>query len=89
MTELELQAEVLAALARDGWLVHHCCDSRHCQGPKGFPDVIAVGNGRLLVAELKSDDGRWSRDQLEWRAAFRSAGVDVAEIRPGTWWAPG
>lgn len=85
MTEQELQSLVLAELDGQGLLAHHCRDSRHCDGPKGFPDVIAVGNGRLVVAELKSDDGRWNLAQLGWRHAFRSAGVDVLELRPADW----
>jgi hypothetical protein len=85
MTEQELQALVLEHCGRQGLLAHHCRDSRHCDGPRGFPDLIAVGAGRLIVAELKSDDGRWNRDQLEYRARFRAAGIDVLELRPGNW----
>ena len=85
VTELELQALVLEHCQDPGLYAHHCRDSRHCDGPRGFPDLIAVGGGRLVVAELKSDDGRWNRDQLEWRARFRAAGVDVLELRPDDW----
>lgn len=85
MTEGELQALVQSDLEAAGWLTHHCRDSRACDGQPGFPDLVAVRDGQLLVAELKSEHGRWSLEQLRWRRQLGEAGLEVREIRPGSW----
>lgn len=85
VNEKELQDLVQEQLEEDGWLTHHCRNSRLCIGRRGFPDLVAVRSGQLLVAELKAEDGRWSEDQLRWRLELRAAGIDVAELRPDTW----
>ncbi len=35
-------------------------------GHKGFPDYVAVKDGRFLLIELKSEAGKLSEEQLEW-----------------------
>lgn len=47
------------------------------RGEPGFPDYIAVRNGRLLVAEIKSTTGRLSRAQSAWLEQLRNAGVET------------
>lgn len=77
MTEDDLLARVEVELNLGGWRWHHCPRSIRCHGGPGWPDIIAFRPGRILAAELKSDDGRPSREQLR-------AGVDIA--RSGAAW---
>ena len=66
MNETELQHKVQAICEELDLLWHHCCDPRKCTGNKGLPDLIIVGPGGLLLAELKSDDGTTSAHQDLW-----------------------
>lgn len=91
MSETTWQAHVVG-FARDyGWKVFHdqaTNTRRRCvacgavrRGPrnqKGFLDLLLIRGSRLIVAELKSEDGVVSPDQEEWLAAWR--GVPGAEV---------
>lgn len=66
MSEAELVAEILKLIAKAGLLVHHCRDSRHCEGPKGFPDLVIVGPQGVIFREVKSEHGETSADQDRW-----------------------
>lgn len=44
------------------------------QGDKGFPDLVLAKDGRVLVAELKTDIGRTTPEQREWLAALGGHG---------------
>jgi len=48
---------------------------------QGFPDLIIVGS-RVIARELKSEQGRLTPEQVAWRAALYTAGVDATEWRP-------
>lgn len=52
---------------------------------KGFPDLVMVKQGRMIVAELKSDKGVLSKDQKKWVKAMHSAGVEAYVWRPKDW----
>ena len=66
VTEAGLLQEVHALCGEFGLLVHHCRDSRACDGNKGLPDLIIAGPGGVIFAELKSEDGERSADQDLW-----------------------
>jgi hypothetical protein len=52
----------------------------------GFPDLLLVKDGRLIVAELKSETGQVSKAQALWLAAFSLVpGIEVAIWRPTQW----
>jgi hypothetical protein len=48
----------------------------------GFPDLILLKPGRLIVAELKSPKGRVSPDQKEWHTLLASVGITVHVWKP-------
>jgi len=50
-------------------------------GDKGFPDYIAVRPPRLLIAELKSEDGKLTDDQQLWLDALREC-VRMITLEP-------
>lgn len=48
-----------------GWdLIYHTYDSRRSR--RGFPDLVMVRNGRMILAEVKSSSGTMSEDQVRW-----------------------
>lgn len=65
-TETGLQLEVQDLCDELGLLWHHCRDSRKCAGKGGFPDLIIVGIGGVIFAELKGADGDTSAYQDRW-----------------------
>jgi hypothetical protein len=61
---------------RLGWMVYWTWNSRH--SPPGFPDIIAVRDGHVVVAELKVGRNRCTSEQLAWLDAWRQVpGVTV------------
>jgi hypothetical protein len=69
----------LAKLGR--WRRYHTFDSR--RSTHGFPDWVLVRDGRLVFAELKSEDGQVRQDQREWLDALSEvAGAEVYVWRP-------
>jgi hypothetical protein len=99
MPERALQGQIEALARMAGWAVWHDRATNlpracwHCGRPprvrrnvRGFPDLVLVKPGRLVVAELKSEAGRLSPDQRAWLALFRAVpGVEVYEWRPADW----
>lgn len=72
-----------------GLLLHHCRDSRHCDGTPGLPDVILVGPGGVAFRELKSSPHGVTPAQTAWKWALRAAGADhgmwlPSHVRNGT-----
>lgn len=84
------QLRRITDLAREhGLLLHHCRDSRHCDGDPGLPDVILVGPGGVMWRELKSSPHNMTRGQSDWKWALRAAGADhgiwlPSHLRNGT-----
>lgn len=53
---------------------------------KGFPDLVMIRRGALIVAELKMPKGKLSMEQLEWFDAFRSIGCGrIEKWTPDDW----
>lgn len=82
MSERTFQDDHVLPLARQfGWLAYHTHDSR--RSVAGFPDIIALRGERMVVAELKSEKGRLTKDQLKWLTMFQSIpGAEVFVWRP-------
>ena len=77
-------------LRERGWLVHYERQSGYKatdgswrgSGPRGKPDLTLAKDGRVLLIELKKENGRTSPDQDEWLAA---AGDNARLWRPRDW----
>ncbi len=86
-SEAACQATIVAAAKRLGWLVHAEPPSRRpsgaystlTQGHNGWPDLVLIKNGRLLVIELKRRGNHTTVEQDVWLEAFRQCGV-VARV---------
>lgn len=62
----------------------HAKDVRKSYGA-GWPDWCIIGRERLIFRELKSDEGRLSKQQLEVRDKLRRIGMDWGVWRPEHW----
>jgi VRR-NUC domain len=84
MKEAELQ-EAIVEMAR--WLgfklIYHTKYS--IQSAAGFPDLVLVGRGRLIFAEVKSDTGKLTPSQLAWYAGLLDVGAEAYVWRPADW----
>lgn len=85
MTEAQLQACVIDAAKRGGWLWWHDNDSR--RNKAGFPDLVLLHakTGRLVFAELKSATGRIRPEQQTWINALAWGGHLIYTWRPEHW----
>ena len=82
-----------------GWRVAHFRPARVLKGGEetwrtavegdgaGFPDLVLARNGRIIIAELKSDRGTVSDEQQKWLDAFGESDrrVTVTVWRPRDW----
>ncbi|MFW6030974.1 MAG: hypothetical protein ACOC9T_00155 [Myxococcota bacterium] len=88
-SERQLQDALVEQLWVRGFLVHHCRPARTdqgwrtpIQGDVGFPDIMAVGRGLLLVLELKSERGRLTHAQEVWlhELEWMLAGIAIVRV---------
>jgi hypothetical protein len=59
---------------------YHVSDSRTC--PPGWPDLVILGPGGILMRELKTEVGRLSKEQVSVIGMLEQAGMNVAVWRP-------
>ena len=84
MSEREFQDGFVIPLAEQcGWMVYHTYDSRRSQ--PGFPDLVMLRRGRILVRELKSERGKLTAPQKKWLTAFSMVGISAVVWRPRDW----
>lgn len=85
-SEAEFTSQVLQLARLRGWRTLHLRPARTAHGWRtavqgdgaGWPDLVLVRGGRLVVAELKVGRGRLSPSQTDWLDAFRLVpGVEV------------
>lgn len=83
--EVSFMRRVIQYLTLRGWdLIYHVWDATH--SPAGFPDIIALRDGRGLALELKSEHGYVPPKQRAWIAAFDAVpGFEGAVVRPSDW----
>lgn len=76
MAEKHLQELVRQTCGLGHWLYYHTHRSQH--SPAGFPDVLALREGRLIAAELKRAGQDPTPAQTRWLEAFQAVRtVDV------------
>lgn len=83
ITEKQFQEQVRKAAIMNGWRYYHTFNSM--RSTEGFPDCVMVhaAKKRLLIAELKSEDGKMTKPQAEWIADLAQvAGAEVFVWRP-------
>lgn len=83
MTEDQWQNRVVAYARLLHILTWHDNDSR--RNDEGFLDLVLVGPGGLVFAELKKESGSLSPGQHVWIDALKLAGVEVHVWRPSDW----
>lgn len=64
---------VVQALTLAGWTVERLSD-------KGFPDLLCVRRGEVVLLEVKSKGGRMKPAQVDLHARLRAAGLAVAIV---------
>jgi hypothetical protein len=102
VTERELQAAILEMAAALGWLCIHHRPARtdkgwrtaaEGNGAKGFPDVVMVRHGHLLLAELKDAKGTPTPEQRQWLDELLAVSIAANRVQVYTWrpanWANG
>lgn len=83
-TERDFRATVEEAAKLLGWRVYHTWNSLHSAA--GFPDLVMLRRERMVVAELKSQSGKFSDEQVAWLEAFEEVPhVEVFSWRPSSW----
>lgn len=81
MSEKSLSQHVVHAAKECGWLVARTWLSKF--SPAGEPDLRMVKDGRLVIAELKSDKGQPSAAQVTWLDALSQVqGIETFLLRP-------
>jgi len=83
ITEKAFMGQVIQLARLMGWLVYHTHDSR--RSVAGFPDLLLIRRGEMLVAELKVGKNEASEEQLRWLNAFRGANVREFLWYPSDW----
>jgi hypothetical protein len=79
-TERELLETIREAAKIGRWLLYHTHDSR--RSAAGFPDLVLVRGRDVIFAELKTERGRLTPEQVAWLGALRAAGQDAVVWRP-------
>ena len=84
MSEDELLTAVTEALTARGyrWIHERRSDLAQQIGFPGWPDIFAVGHGRILSLELKTETGRVDPEQSAWLVSLQAVGVDTRILRP-------
>lgn len=89
LSEKDFQQRIMQAAGLYGWRCAHFRPARTVQGWRtpmqgdvGVPDLILARDGRVLLAELKSDRGRPTPDQELW---LEAAGDHGRLWRPADW----
>ena len=84
ITEKDWRQVVVEYARLNGWLAYFTWRSDH--SPVGFPDLVLVRAGRLVVAELKREGRKPTPAQADWLAALAGVpGVEVALWQPSDW----
>ncbi len=93
ITEADFQRRVIDLARVLGYRVAHFRPARTAKGWRtaltgnpGWPDLVLLKQGRLILAELKSEKGKLAPDQAQWLAELSMVpGVLSVTWRPSDW----
>jgi hypothetical protein len=93
MTERELQTAVIETAQLLGWRVAHFRSVQTARGwstpveadGAGFPDLVMVRRGYLILAELKAATGRVAPAQQAWLDDLGAVSVGVDRVQVYVW----
>ncbi len=80
--EKEFDRRVVDFAEANGWTSFHAYDCR--RSAAGWPDRVFVRE-RVVYAELKSEKGRLTPEQVAWVARLLRAGAEVHVWKPADW----
>ena len=84
LSERGFQTLVLELARLTGWLAYHTFNSR--RSAPGYPDLCLVRGNVCIMAELKTDAGKVTKDQTAWLAALDAVpGIEAVVWRPRHW----
>lgn len=91
--ESDFETQIIELARLQGWLVHAerpalVKDGRWrtpIRGDDGWPDLVMVRDGRMVIAELKSAKGKVSAMQQTWLTALGQTGAEVYLWKPSDW----
>ena len=93
ITEADFTRQVLQLAKHCGWRSAHFRPGRTAKGWRtavqgdgaGFPDLILIRGGLLIVVELKVGKNKPTEEQRAWLEAFREAAVNAFVWTPKDW----
>jgi hypothetical protein len=83
LTEKAFMAQVVRYANMMGWHSYHPFDSR--RSAPGFPDLVLIRRPRVVWAELKSQRGKLTPDQLTVFCELRACNQEIYVWRPDDW----
>lgn len=80
-SEAAFQKHVIALAKLAGWEVFHQGDMRHILSGVGYPDLTLISQRepRVIFAELKTNTGETSAEQVRYAAVISSLGIRGVE----------
>ncbi len=91
ISEQEFQTQIIDLARRFDWRYFHARPGKtaggrwatQMSGDPGYPDLTMVRGNRLIFAELKTDAGKATDQQVEWLSA-----LNAVEHRTAQLWRP-
>jgi len=74
MNEAQVQRQIVDGLRARGYEVIVTHDSKHRPIVQGISDIIAVLSDRVMFIECKGEDGRVSKEQMDFLSRMRGLG---------------
>lgn len=93
ISENEFLSQVIKFASLNGWKCAHFRASLNRRGKwqtavqadgAGFPDLVLVRE-RVIWAELKSENGKQTNEQVDWYTWLQDADQEVYVWRPSDW----
>jgi len=79
-TEKKFMAQIVKIACQLGWHFYHTFNSFHSAA--GYPDLALVRGNRYILAELKTEKGKLSKEQEKWLKLLEPTPVEQYLWRP-------